>query len=112
MGSTRLIAPPSPGPLRLPAATDLTPFVSELALTWDRDQPGTRSAQRDGTMVFADSSGFTKLTERLAGRGKSGAEEISDHLDTVLSALLYEAYDYGGWLVKWGGDALLLMYEG
>jgi class 3 adenylate cyclase/tetratricopeptide (TPR) repeat protein len=36
---------------------------------------------------------------------------MSDHLDRILSELLNAAYEYGGWLVKWGGDALLLMFD-
>ncbi len=92
-------------------STDLEPFVSELARTWLRETPDVRARQLVGTLVFADISGFTRLTERLAARGRFGAEEMSDHLDVVLSALLTAAYDHGGWLVKWGGDALLLMFD-
>jgi class 3 adenylate cyclase len=90
----------------------LSPFVSELALEWDLTTPGTTTQQVFGTLVFADVSGFTKLTERLAANGRFGAEEISDHLDLVLSGLLDAAYRLGGRLIKWGGDALLLIYDG
>jgi len=92
-------------------STDLEPFVSELARTWLQQTSDLRARQLVGTLVFADISGFTRLTERLAARGRFGAEEMSDHLDVVLSALLTAAYDHGGWLVKWGGDALLLMFD-
>jgi class 3 adenylate cyclase/tetratricopeptide (TPR) repeat protein len=86
--------------------------VCELAVGWRRDAPDLLRRELAGTLVFADISGFTKLTERLAAKGKIGAEEMSDHLDRVLSELLDASYGYGGWLVKWGGDALLLMFEG
>jgi class 3 adenylate cyclase/tetratricopeptide (TPR) repeat protein len=89
----------------------LQPFASRLALSWLRDDPAVRYRTMPGTMVFADISGFTRLTERLAAKGRFGAEEMSEHLDLVLSALLTEASAYGGWLVKWGGDALLLMFD-
>jgi class 3 adenylate cyclase/tetratricopeptide (TPR) repeat protein len=91
---------------------ELEPFVSELALAWQREFPEVTSRELVGTVVFADISGFTRLTERLAAKGRFGAEEMSDHLDRVLSEQLRAAYDYGGWLVKWGGDALLLMFDG
>jgi class 3 adenylate cyclase/tetratricopeptide (TPR) repeat protein len=94
------------------ATIGLEPFVSELARTWHREMPELSEREVAGTLVFADISGFTRLTERLAAKGRIGAEEISDHLDLVLSELLTAAYDRGGWLVKWGGDALLLMYDG
>ncbi|MDX6288097.1 MAG: hypothetical protein QOG53_3582 [Frankiales bacterium] len=90
----------------------LAPYVSELALDWARETPELRFREVPGTLVFADISGFTRLTERLAKKGRFGAEEMSDILDVVLSQLLDAAYSYGGWLVKWGGDALLLIFEG
>lgn len=93
------------------AHVDVEPFVSELARAWQRDAPELIERELVGTLVFADISGFTRLTERLAARGRFGAEEMSDHLDQVLSELLTAAYDHGGWLVKWGGDALLLMFD-
>jgi class 3 adenylate cyclase/tetratricopeptide (TPR) repeat protein len=92
--------------------SELAPFVSELGRSWLRDAPELTERELPGTLVFADISGFTRLTERLARRGRIGAEEMSDHLDRVLSALLTDAYEHGGRLLKWGGDALLLMYDG
>jgi class 3 adenylate cyclase/tetratricopeptide (TPR) repeat protein len=66
----------------------------------------------DGTLAFLDLSGFTKLTERLARVGRSGPEEISDILDATFGALLGSARDDGADLVKWGGDAVLLLFRG
>lgn len=62
------------------------------------------------TMVFADVSGFTRLSERLARHGKEGAEQLGDLINTCFSALLAEAYARGGSLVKFGGDAMVLMF--
>src|SRR5665213_226107 len=90
----------------------LQPFVSELLVGWLRAAPEVRHRVAFGTLVFVDISGFTRLTERLAGKGKIGAEEMSDILDVTFAALLAVAYDHGGWLVKWGGDAVLLLFEG
>ena len=66
----------------------------------------------EGTMVFADVSGFTRLSERLARKGKEGAEHLVDAINACFSALLAEAYDCGGSLVKFGGDAMLLWFWG
>jgi class 3 adenylate cyclase len=63
-------------------------------------------------LVFADVSGFTPLTERLARRGKVGAEELTDTLNTVFRELLDVAGDLGGDCLKFGGDALLLLFTG
>jgi class 3 adenylate cyclase/tetratricopeptide (TPR) repeat protein len=62
------------------------------------------------TMVFADVSGFTRLSERLARHGKEGAEQLVDVINTCFSGLLAEAYRRGGSLVKFGGDAMVLMF--
>ena len=62
------------------------------------------------TMVFADVSGFTRLSERLARRGREGAEQLVDVINACFSALLAEAYGRGGSLVKFGGDAMLLVF--
>src|SRR3984885_4270312 len=70
-------------------------------------------AQRlDGTMVFADVSGFTRLSERLARKGTEGAEHLVDAINTCFSALLADAYTRGGSLLKFGGDAMLLWFWG
>jgi class 3 adenylate cyclase len=52
------------------------------------------------------------LTERLSKKGKVGAELMRDTLDGVFRALLDEAYHWGAGLLKWGGDALLLLFSG
>ncbi len=66
----------------------------------------------DGTMVFADVSGFTRLSERLARKGKEGAEYLVDAINACFSALLADAYSRGGSLLKFGGDAMLLWFAG
>ena len=40
-----------------------------------------------GTLAFVDISGFTRLTEILAGRGKAGAEELTGFLDAIFAEL-------------------------
>lgn len=63
-------------------------------------------------MVFADVSGFTRLSERLARKGKEGAEYLVDAINTCFSALLADASASGGSLLKFGGDAMLLWFAG
>jgi class 3 adenylate cyclase/tetratricopeptide (TPR) repeat protein len=90
----------------------LTPYVPRLVVNWLREAPDALDRQVDGSMVFVDISGFTALSERLARRGKIGAELMRDTLNGVFIALLDDAYDYGAGLLKWGGDALLLLFDG
>lgn len=90
----------------------LRPYAAGLALEWLARTPNLRHRTVDGSLAFVDISGFTSLTERLAAKGKVGAEEMSDLLNGAFAALLQEAYEYGAGLVKWGGDAVLLLFEG
>ncbi len=64
----------------------------------------------ESTMVFADVSGFTRLSERLARRGYEGGEQLVDVINACFTALLAEAYGRGGSLVKFGGDAMVLLF--
>ncbi|HEX6936250.1 MAG TPA: adenylate/guanylate cyclase domain-containing protein [Actinomycetes bacterium] len=90
----------------------LRPYVPDLLDAWRPTHDDERHMQVDGSLAFVDISGFTKLTERLARRGKVGAEEMSDLLDATFAGLLEHARAEGGDLVKWGGDAVLLLFRG
>lgn len=74
--------------------------------------PGEAVLSQDGTVAFVDISGFTRLAERLARGGREGAEQLVDTINSCFSTLLDEAYVNGGSLLKFGGDALLLWFEG
>ena len=97
-------------PRRADTAQALTPFVPRLALDWLLESPEAVHRRLEGTLLFVDVSGFTALTERLAARGKVGAEEITDVIGTVFGGLLGIATSYGADLLKWGGDAVLLFF--
>ncbi|MGH2886910.1 MAG: hypothetical protein ACRDPA_30160, partial [Solirubrobacteraceae bacterium] len=86
-------------------------YVPTLVLEWLRDRPQERHRVLDCTLVFADISGFTRMTEMLAVRGKIGAEEIGDLIDATFEPLLEKAYEYGAGLIKFGGDAILLLFQ-
>ncbi|HUP87239.1 MAG TPA: adenylate/guanylate cyclase domain-containing protein [Acidimicrobiales bacterium] len=88
----------------------LVPFVPRLLLRWQAETPEERFRLVEGTLVFIDLSGFTKMSERLAKHGRVGAEEVSDAVDATFSDLLGVAHDLGGQLLKFGGDALLLLF--
>ena len=66
----------------------------------------------DGTLAFFDISGFTKLTERLAGLGRAGAEHINDVLNTVFTGLIDEVFRHGGDVLEFGGDAMVVLFDG
>jgi class 3 adenylate cyclase/tetratricopeptide (TPR) repeat protein len=94
------------------AATGLTPYVPRVVVEWLREDPGATWRELEGTLAFVDLSGFTAMSERLAQQGKAGAEELTDVINSTFAQLLQVAYENGGGLLKFGGDALLLFFSG
>ena len=76
--------------------TDLRRHVPQVALTWDEEVPGARWRVIDGTLVFADISGFTALSEQLARKGREGAEQIAETIGGSFEHVLQVAYASGG----------------
>ena len=89
----------------------LAPYLPRIAVEW-AGQPEQRWRTVDASLAFVDVSGFTALSERLAAQGRAGAEEITELLGAYFTELLADAYAQGGSLLKFGGDALLLMFDG
>ncbi|HSC50705.1 MAG TPA: AAA family ATPase, partial [Gaiellaceae bacterium] len=95
-----------------PPTVDLTPFVPRVVVDWLRADAESLTRRLEGTLAFVDISGFTALNERLAQKGKLGAEEVTEVMNRTFERLLDEAYALGGGLLKFGGDALLLFFSG
>jgi class 3 adenylate cyclase/tetratricopeptide (TPR) repeat protein len=93
-------------------ADELVPFVPRLTLEWLKKSPELHWLEVEGTLAFIDISGFTAMSEKLSSSGRVGAEEVTEVMNATFSALLDVAYGEGGGLLKFGGDALLLLYEG
>lgn len=97
--------------LRNVLSTYLPRYLVEL-ITED-PTPGQVSGNfRHGAVMFADVSGFTAMSEKLSALGKEGAEEITSVLDQYFDAMLEIGDYFGGDLLKFGGDALLIFFEG
>lgn len=66
-----------------------------------------------GSMLFADVSGFTTLTSRLAqllGR-RRGAEEVPRYLNRLYDALILEVEQRGGSVIGFAGDAITCWFD-
>src|SRR4051794_30683340 len=94
------------------ATEGLARYVARVASEWELDAADSQYRVVDATLVFVDISGFTKLSERLARKGRIGAEELTEVLSRVFGEMLGLAYARGGALLKFGGDALLILFEG
>jgi class 3 adenylate cyclase/tetratricopeptide (TPR) repeat protein len=86
--------------------------IPALAIDWAIDSPERLWQAVDGTLCYADISGFTALAERLAQRGRVGGEELVTTLSRVFGAMLENARARDGMLLKFGGDALLFLFRG
>ena len=91
----------------------LTPYVPRTLFSW-AEEVGDEGAWREveGTLLSADLSGFTKLSEQLASMGKEGAEELTILLNSVFEPMIGAVHHQGGDVLKFGGDALLILYTG
>jgi class 3 adenylate cyclase/tetratricopeptide (TPR) repeat protein len=99
-------------PSAAPVAHPLAPYLPRLVVDWLADEPERVWREVEGSVAFVDISGFTKLSERLSRRGRVGAEELTDAIGSCFVQLLAVAYAKGGSLLKFGGDALLLLFAG
>src|SRR5690349_10951267 len=61
-------------------------------------------------VMFADISGFTALTERLAEKGSAGVEKLASILNDYFGQLIDVVYEYGGDVVRFGGDAIIMVW--
>src|SRR3954471_14018622 len=98
--------------LRRADSRSFLPFLPRITIDWARGRDERPWQLVDGSMLFVDISGFTKMSERLARHGRLGAEEVTDAVEACFGALLALAYAAGGSLLKFGGDALLILFTG
>jgi class 3 adenylate cyclase/tetratricopeptide (TPR) repeat protein len=112
-------APPLCAPPRLSycfamsiaTAAGFRPYVSRLAAQWSANAPGERARVLDASLLGLDISGFTALSERLQEKGKLGAEELIMLIGRCYGGLIDIAARYGGDVLKFRGDALLMVFD-
>jgi len=76
-----------------------------------RPVPGLVSGQLlGGSLLFADVSGFTALSERLSILGQEGAERLTDLMNRYFGRMLEILSWSGGILLKFAGDATLVYF--
>ncbi|MFM7270254.1 MAG: AAA family ATPase [Actinomycetes bacterium] len=87
-------------------------YAPTLALDWRALAGDRRHLDLDGSLLFADVSGFTRLSERLARGGRVGGEAISEIIDDVFTRIIQPVLDRGGDVLQFSGDALLVLLHG
>ena len=68
----------------------------------------------DGSVVFADISGFTPLTAALLKELglRRGPEELTRQLNLVYDALITEVHNFSGSVIGFSGDAITCWLDG
>jgi len=93
----------------------LRPYVPETLirlLEGRREQEPAWHAWLDGALMHCDITGFTAMSESLAGLGREGAELMASVLNSFFETMLTIAGGWGGVQMKFGGDAMLLHFDG
>lgn len=91
---------------------DWAEFAPRLSAHWLATEPDRLHRRLRGALVSADLSGFTAMSERLASAGREGSERLTAIVNSCFEALISVAHRGGGDVLKFGGDALLLYFEG
>ncbi|NTU84596.1 MAG: AAA family ATPase, partial [Chloroflexales bacterium] len=66
----------------------------------------------EGALLFADVSGSTALAERLTALGREGTEVVTETLNSYFGTMIRLIEQAGGDLLTFGGDALLVLFDG
>ena len=64
----------------------------------------------NAALLFADISGFTAMSEKLAVLGKEGAEEVNKIINAFFESLIKLIYLNRGDIYRFGGDAFLAFF--
>lgn len=83
-------------------------FIPAELLKWIEE--GKLTGQFPAVVAFADASGFTAMSEKLAAIGKEGAETLTSILNSYFTAMISRIEQNGGFVGKFGGDAMTIFF--
>ena len=102
--------------IRLVKADTESSYVPQAVMRHIRSLPADAvlshaSSAFPAAILFADISGFTPLTEKLSNLpGGDGAEQLLGALNSYFGRMVALIYASGGDVLKFAGDALLVMW--
>ncbi len=89
---------------------NLLPYIPTLICkVASKDIPAGRFLNT--SLLFADVSGFTAMSEKLAVIGKEGAEELTSILNNYFTRMISIVSSLGGDIIVFGGDAMLIAFN-
>ena len=97
-------AEPKPGPSPEALLAQLQSYVPQQLADKARAAGQMEGERRQVTVVFADISGFTSLSERL------DAEDVASLVNDCLKELALAVYQYEGMVDKFIGDCIMAVF--
>lgn len=61
-------------------------------------------------VIFADISGYTRLSESCAKAGRQGSEKLAFCINRYMEDMVSAINLYGGDIIKFVGDAMIVMW--
>lgn len=92
-------------------AAHLPSFVLDILSRKTPDALIARPREVEGAYAFLDISGFTPLSEALSRHGREGTEILTHTISSYFRKALESVFVFGGDVVKFGGDALTILFE-
>jgi len=98
--------------LRAEVLKQYTAYVPRLVLKdlYALKQGQQPQSQFETALLFADISGFTALTEKLASQGPGGMEQLTQILNAYFGQMIATIDSHGGDIIKFAGDAMLAVW--
>ncbi|MGQ9706309.1 MAG: tetratricopeptide repeat protein [bacterium] len=93
----------------------IMPYISEdIILEKIKDQLSSDIKKNviEGSLLLVDLSGFSDLSDRISKSGKFAPEDILNILNRFFSTILEVTGEFGGILLKFSGDAMLVLFRG
>lgn len=93
--------------------SSVAPFVPRLVIDNLRKRtPPLEAVEQcfDAAVMLADVSGFTRLAEQLEREHASASEELTRILNAFFAPVIEAIERYGGDVVKFAGDALIVLW--
>jgi class 3 adenylate cyclase/tetratricopeptide (TPR) repeat protein len=89
------------------------PYLSDIQLRYIANGQNNRDEIIvNGSLIFADLSGFTAMSEKLASVGRLGGEKLAEIINGCFNPLLDIVFSHNGDVIKFGGDAFLVFFSG
>jgi len=77
----------------------------------DLNNSNKKTSQDDFYCLFADISGFTKITQTLMKDGFQGAEVLETKINSLFFEMIEKVHGCNGFVGTFAGDALTLFFE-